>query len=201
MDKRQENSLKSLVNLYTVVIGVALSSAVVQLIDPQKGLASINLKNGALFLAFVITLMPFYHGALRHLDDAYLENPNSPVKDGALIVDFLLLFLHGLVFVVLSLMFEKPSHFAWIVTAILIIDVVWGVFAYFASASGEKSAVGKWVIINLITVLVAGLALYSFDISLSYSGNVEKLALAISVVCILRTLADYCLGWRFYFPK
>ena len=35
-NKRKENSVRSLVNLYTVVIGVALSLSVVSLIDVNK---------------------------------------------------------------------------------------------------------------------------------------------------------------------
>ncbi|MBK9067349.1 MAG: hypothetical protein IPL76_10780 [Gemmatimonadetes bacterium] len=52
------------------------------------------------------TLFPFYHGALRHLDDAYLENENHHIKRGALIFDFLLLFLHAMCFVVLALLIQ-----------------------------------------------------------------------------------------------
>src|SRR5207253_2832610 len=133
--KRMENSVKSLVELYTVVIGVALSLAVVSLIDLNKGLDVITLPSTLLFIAFIATLFPFYHGALRHLDDAYIENDDRRIKDGALVLDFVLLFLHAVAFVVLSLLLKKPGQFAWVLAVVLSIDVIWGVFAHFASSA------------------------------------------------------------------
>ena len=148
-NKRKENSVKSLVNLYTVVIGVALTQAVAGLIDPQKGLDSLSLSSTFLFFAFIATLFPFYHGALRHLDDAYVENDNEHIKDGALVVDFALLFFHSLVFVILSQLLKKPGHFAWVLIALISIDVLWGIFAHFASSSTSTlTAESKWTIIN-----------------------------------------------------
>lgn len=118
-NKRKENSLRSLTSLYTVVIGVALSSSILKLIDPNQGLSSLTVTSTLLFLAFICTLFPFYHGALRHLDDAYIENDSDHIKDGALILDFLLLFFHGMAFVVLSLMLTKPGDFAVVLLAVL----------------------------------------------------------------------------------
>lgn len=198
MDRKQ-NSVRSLANLYTVVIGVALSSAVVNLIDAPDGLRSITWVNGLLFLSFISTLIPFYHGALRHLDDAYIENTGN-IKDGALILDFLLLFLHGIAFVILSLLLSNPSHFAWMITAVLVIDVGWAVFAHFGSSrdGGEE---WKWLLINLFISIPLGTSLYIFNVTLEPYEDPRKLALAIVSVCVVRTLLDYIFCWRFYFPE
>jgi len=201
-NNKKANSVRSLVNLYTVVIGVALSLAVVGLVDPQKGLQSVTLSSALLFLSFVVTLFPFYHGALRHLDDAYLENENSHIKDGALVVDFMLLFFHGLGFVILSLLLQNPAHFAWVLIVLLGIDVVWGVFVHFGSSSiSNLSAEAKWTLINLIFVLVGGWYLVAQDIYLSDLTSPIKLSLPILIACTLRTLADYISCRSFYFPK
>lgn len=119
-----ENSIKSLVNLYTVVIGAALSLAIARTINFTTGLTSVSGVSLLLFLCFVITLFPFFHGALRHLDDAFIENVNPNIRTGALIIDFALLFLHALAFVVLSQLLKHPSHFAWFLIAVLAIDVL-----------------------------------------------------------------------------
>lgn len=201
-NKRRANSVRSLVNLYTVIIGVALSLAVVTLVDPATGLASVTLTSFLLFIAFIGTLFPFYHGALRHLDDAYIENDNQHIKDGALVVDFFLLFFHALGFVVLSLLLKKPGHFAWVLVALLAIDVIWGVFAHFASSSKHGlTAESKWTIINFVFVGAAVWYLVAYDIYLMELPDPVKLAIPIVFACSIRTLADYVWCRTFYFPK
>lgn len=208
-NQKLANSLKSLVNLYTVVIGAALSLAVVAVIDPTSGLASVTAPALLLFFAFLATLIPFFHGALRHLDDAYLENTGNHAKNGALIVDYALLFIHGLGFLVLALLLKNPAHFAWVLAAILMIDVIWGGFAFFVSAS-EDSAVPRWTLINLIFVagLVVFLAYHRLWPTLSNEAAPDRpwsdpvlIALVLFFACLIRTTIDYAWCRDFYFPN
>lgn len=200
--ERMINSVKNLINLYTVVIGVALSLAIAGLIDPKKGLESVTLSATLLFASFVATLLPFYHGALRHLDDTYIENENPHIKNGAFIIDFLLLFLHGIAFVVLSLLVSNPSHFIWILVGLLSIDVLWGVFTHFGSSSyGPYIAEWKWALINFVFIILSVGYLIMNDIYLSNISNPKKLSLLIFIVCLLRTIIDYVWCRTFYFPK
>lgn len=200
--KPRENSIRSLVSLYTVVIGVALSLAVVGLIDVHTGLESITGSSVLLFVAFIATLFPFYHGALRHLDDAYLENDNAHIKDGALVIDFILLFLHALAFVVLSLLLNRPTHFAWVLVALLAVDVVWAVFTHFGSSSlSTLTAESKWAIINIVFVGAGAWYLIAHDIYLHELSEPIKLAIPIAFACVIRSLADYSWCRKLYFPK
>lgn len=199
---KRERSVKSLTSLYTVVIGVALSRAVLEVVDAERGLNSVTLSTSLLFLAFAATLFPFFHGALRHLDDVYVENDNSYVRDGALIVDFALLFVHALAFVVLSLLLKKPSHFAWVLIALLSIDVVWGVFAFFGSSSKKGlNAEAKWTLINFVFIGVGSIFLYLNNINLVDVQDPMKLALPIAFACCLRSIIDYAWCKDFYFPR
>lgn len=201
-ERKRENAVKNLVNLYTVVIGVALSLAVTEVLQGGRGLEGITLSDALLFVAFIGTLVPFYHGALRHLDDAYVENQNDHIKDGALVIDFVLLFLHAVAFMLLALLIRKPSHFAWVLIVILSIDVLWGVFAHFASSSrGEFSAESKWTVINFFFVGVSTWYLIGNDIYLSTAVEPIKLAIPIWFVCILRSMVDYIWCRKFYFPR
>lgn len=166
-NKKKENSVKSLMSLYTVVIGVALSLSIVTLIDPKEGLTSVRLSPMLLFISFIMTLFPFYQGAQRHISDAYIENNNSHIRDGALLIDFVLLFFHGIAFVVLALLLSKPSNFAWVLIILFAIDVVWGLFVYFGpSAKSTHNAEGKWALINLLFVLLVASYLIVNDIYL-----------------------------------
>jgi hypothetical protein len=201
MSSKRQNAVRSLSSLYTVVIGVALSLSAVQLVNRSGGILSIPLAELLLFLSFIFTLVPFYHGALRHLDDAYLENSNLHIRAGALILDVLLLISHGMVFVVLSLLLAKPGQFAWLLVAVLAVDVVWGALVYYgASTHSKDGAEGKWALINLIFVVVSGVLLLSFDIGLQLQVDPTKVSAGVFAVSLLRTIADYGLCWAFYFP-
>jgi hypothetical protein len=202
ISKKKENAVRSLVSLYTVVIGVALSVSVVTLVDPRVGLSAVTAGSMLLFGAFVATLLPFYHGALRHLDDAYLENESTQIRDGALIVDFLLLFFHAMAFVVLALLLHRPSDFAWVLITVLTIDVLWAIFTYFASSSAAPGgAEGKWGFINLMFVGVAVIYLMNQGIYFG-TGRPDdaKIAVPIFVFAVIRTVVDYVWCRKFYFP-
>ncbi|MEE9424122.1 MAG: hypothetical protein V3V18_03995 [Methylococcales bacterium] len=201
-NKKKENSIKSLINLYTVVMGVALSMSITTLIDPQVGLTSVRMSALLLFTSFILTLLPFYHGALRHLDDAYIENASQQVKDGVLVFDFLLLLLHAMAFVVLSLLIQVPNHFAWLLCAVFLIDVIWAVFAHFGTTSdGENVAEWKWAVINFIFILVVVSYLVYNEIYFDPVTNPIGLAMLIMAASLIRTLVDYIWGKDFYFPK
>ena len=201
-NKKLENSVKSLVNLYTVVIGASLSIAVAGAIDINKGLLSLTTSTMFLFIAFVATMFPFFHGALRHLDDAYIENENDHIKPGAWIIDFSLLFLHALAFLVLSQLLNKPVDFAWFLISLLAIDVVWGVFTFFGSSSPAKlSPEIRWAIINLFFIGLVAIYLVSDDIYLGWQGDSGKLAVLICIACVLRSVGDYLWCHDVYFPN
>ncbi len=198
---KKTNSVRSLQTLYTVVIGVALSSATVNLIS-SGDLTQITLQSVLLFLSFSLTLIPFFHGAMRHLDDAYLENDNKHIKNGALLFDFLLLFIHGIVFVILSFFIKESITFLLVLLGILTIDVVWGAFAHFASSSkGSQNAEAIWVWINLVFISLYVVYLSHTDILSTGNYYQTNLAVIICVGCLLRTVVDYALGWKFYFPE
>lgn len=200
-NKKLENSIKSLVNLYTVVIGASLTLAVANAIDVHAGLGSVSSISIFLFISFVATLFPFFHGALRHLDDAFIESPNSNIKAGALIIDFALLFLHALAFVVLSQLLQRPAHFAWVLIVILSIDVVWGVFAHFGSSSGGRvSAEWKWTIINFVFIAIIAAYMVSNDIYLNFAQDTLKHAVLLMIACLLRSAVDYVSCKDLYFP-
>jgi hypothetical protein len=201
-NKRKENSVKSLINLYTVVMGLSLSLAISRLINPEKGIQSVTVYSGLLFIAFLATLIPFYHGALRHLDDAYIENDNLHIKNGALLIDFVLLLFHGIGFVILAALIALPNHFAWALIGLFSVDVVWGVFTHFGPSSQHKfSAESKWAIINCFFVLLAVAYLKSANIYLEPIEDPSKIALLLAVTCVGRSLVDYLWAQDFYFPK
>jgi hypothetical protein len=195
----RENSVRSLSNIYTVVIGVAVSIAVAGVIDKDRGLSSVTWSSGFLFIAFVVTLLPFCHGALLHLDRTYFD-ASKEAEPGALIIDFVLLFFHALAFVVLAVLLKNPPDFAWVLVVVLLIDVVWGIFAHFSrSEKNAMSAPGRWALINFVFVGLGVLLLYTQDIGLGQQSS-PKIAFVVLIGCAMRTLVDYAWCKSFYFP-
>lgn len=199
--EKLHNSAKSLCQLYTVIVGVALSMSVRTLVGKSDGILAINWISILLFWSFIVTIVPFYHGALRHIDDEYIADTSGARKVGALIYDFLLLLLHGLTFVVLSLLIDTPNQFAWVLIAVLAIDVAWGLFVHFASSNENRCcAEGKWATINGIFVVLGAGLLFANDIFLGEIETKRALSAYVAIGCSLRTVADYKMCWGFYFP-
>src|SRR5437879_12191265 len=90
-----ERSVDSIQKIYAVVIALAISQAIQSLLKEPRGAADLSferLSSGLpAFIAFLVTLVPFWHGMNRHLDRCYLEKPNSIVQ-GALLLDFVTFF-------------------------------------------------------------------------------------------------------------
>ena len=198
MSDAMPKAVRGLENLYTVIIGVALSIAVVTLLGDQKALSAISLSSGALFGGFIVTLFPFYHGALRHLDEAY--SPPKTIKHGALVIDFFLLFGHALAFVVLSLLIGRPSQFIWVLMIVLVVDVVWGFVMYLVSPA-EHSTEAKWSLINVVFVIVAMIYMVQHQFYMQDVADPVVLAVPAALLCLLRTIIDYVWCGAFYFPK
>lgn len=85
-----ERPVRHLQGLYTVVVGLALAVAMTNLLD-QEAAFPVRLEVLPYLLAYLVTLVPFYHGALQHLDIAYIEDPDTSTKPGALLADWGLL--------------------------------------------------------------------------------------------------------------
>jgi hypothetical protein len=91
-NKAIERSVDSVARIYAIIIGLALAESIRTLIVKNANgavdLSLTTLWSGApAFLAFVFTLVPFWHGMNRHLDRSYLEKEENGVE-GALLLDF-----------------------------------------------------------------------------------------------------------------
>ena len=89
----RSNSVKQLCDLYRVVIAIAAGLAFHSIIDANARPLPIKFQEILTFFAFVITVIPFFHGAVRHLFATYVEDGGSSrVKYWAILVDYYLLF-------------------------------------------------------------------------------------------------------------
>ena len=188
-----QESVKTLKQLYGVVMGLGLTTALRHLVkvDEHAGTTAV-LDTAAIpwVIVICVTLLPFYHGATRHMDDAYVLSPTR-IRAGAVLLDYSLLFLGAASFFWLSLVVGNHSLFCWGYIATLAIDIVWALSAIFLVAAGQYAV--RWLAINAFVVVFILLVKYT---PLLDSAPPEWLVL----VACLRTVIDYWMCWPTYFP-
>lgn len=200
MGRARENSVRNLQTLYSIVVVLALESAIAALIDPDRDGLPIRVELVPPLLTFLVTVIPFYHGALRHLDDHYLEQEGRHVREGALFVDFLLLFLEGGIFFAMVALAAKPSLFAYAYFMLLLADILWS-FIFLLALSRKVSrefAAYTWSLVNF-GGSIAVLAFLIVAAFLSFPPAV--LAWGVLIIAVLKTAADYTFSWKHYFPR
>ena len=145
-------------------------------------------------------MIPFYHGAMRHLFYTYVESGGSTrIKSGALLIDFVLLFLEGCLFVMMGNLVPVTIKLGWSAVFLLILDTIWGLLAWIALTGAQaQSTEKKWLKINIPTAL-AITAILKLSSSIFHNREIA-IQVAILLVVTLRTITDYSLCWRFYFP-
>jgi hypothetical protein len=194
-DKVIERSVDSIQKIYAVVIALAISQSFQSLLKEPSGGALLGFAaiSPALpsFLAFLVTLVPFWHGMNRHLDRCYLEK-TSDVVQGALLLDFVVFFVEaGCLFAAAWSLRSGIESFAYL-GVLLSIDTVWAFVSHQIHYKGQKSNAIRWSLINLIAMSCAiGIVAFPF----------ESKPIVLMVVAILRSVADYGICWNFYFPR
>src|SRR5438067_3496175 len=192
-DKATERSVDSIARIYAVVTALAISQTVQTLLkDPASAIVnSATLLAGTpAFIAFLFTLVPFWHGMNRHLDRCYLEK-NETVVRGALLFDFVVFFGEaGLLFAAGFTLRSGLTSF-YFLGALLLVDMIWGAISHQIHFAGKKSHVVKWSAINVAAGFLAFLVVeFPFN----------QKTVVLMGVAILRSIADYALCWNFYFP-
>ncbi len=211
-ERKQESSVRHLEALFAIVSGLALTEAVSELArETDNGLPTI--RTVMLMVAFLATIMPFFHGALRHLDEDYLIEPKATMKSFALPVDFVLLFLESVIVLGMAHRLANPGNFLAFLVFLLVVDIIWSlvmpliidgesiglVLRRFWPRRGfskdPETAWGQNNIAFLPIAIVIWASIDHFNPSLSWG------AFFVMVFALARTASDYRVGWPFYFPK
>ena len=201
MTNARENSVKQLSEIYNVVTGVALTLAIMNIVDSNASL--IPIKSGLVainFLTFAAIIVPFHHGAVRHLYATYVEDGGSSrIMRGALALDFFILFAEACLFVALAVLLERANLFTSALIALLIVDCTWGFLANLAFTGAQaQKAERTWSLINLFTAALLSL-LYIFGPKILSGWDID-MEIAVFVICLVRSIIDYYSSWDFYFP-
>ena len=189
-------TVRNLENLYAVVVAVGLTLAVQQIVAVESGTVSFRWNVLPSLLAFIVTLVPFSHGAERHLEDAYIDNPREGANPRRLLFDFGILFLEACVLLGAAAVIGYPRALLIALIVLWVIDIIWGVAA--RAIFRLRDEVLTWAKINLVAVAVFSLLLLAANLADLSDVAVAAILLVISVV---RTGVDYATSWNFYFPE
>ena len=199
----RSNSVKQLCDLYRVVIAIAVGVAFTKIIDVSSTPVPIKVGNLPTFVAILITIIPFFHGAVRHLFATYVEDGGSSrIKNWAILVDYYILFLNGGFFVALAWTIGSTKDFLWVFTGVLALDSIWGLLAYlgFAGSNSQKAEM-KWAVINFFAVAVLVVLLIAWDALIANGLTDSRMAQLIAVIAVIRSAIDYFTSIEFYCPK
>jgi hypothetical protein len=181
-----------------VVVAIALTLGIERLL-PSLTSSSNVVRTGSLplLVALVVTAIPFYHGALRHLDVVYVEQRDVRPRPFAVLVDFFLLFMESCVILALAASTTRPGYFAVFYATLLLVDVLWAIVATTVLVEGSSlKTQNAWLIINLCTL--AGLASILVPLWVADAASDSALRAVLLCFALGRTTADYARSWRFY---
>ncbi len=195
-------SVQSLQRVYGFIvasaIGIALTKLVVNPGTQVPDLTRLFTEEGLLFASFIATVVPFFHGMNRHLDDVYAlrrmpktpRGPHPQPRPGAIMLDiFVFVVEAGLLYLLASAVLNRQSFFL-LFTTLLGVDVLWACITWLIT---ESKAI-NWAAINVVALLAVLVCR-----GLTQLTPASLLILLTSIV-LLRAVCDYLVNWKFYFP-
>ncbi len=188
--------LDILLYLYSVVMALALTTAVSILVAPEGkvlNLFNISAESAAIFGAFFVTLVPFYHGASIYLLQAHRNSPPTKKRGGAL-VDFFAFALEAVIFYAMAKSTTQLEVFIIWFGALLLLDTFWVSFTYFKSQTEKEQAPKWWVVLN------GGMLLVLILLWNPATTGGTQLYLILFAAAVIRTVIDYWKCYDHYFP-
>jgi len=201
----RESSMRHLQNLYSTTVGIGLSVGLLRLLQIwTEDTISVQsrLTNSLLFGAMLITLVPFYHGGLVHLDVTYIKKDSAGHgKNGAHLFAFVILFLESCLLVTSAFLscYQKITPFAVMLAILLVVDVLWALATHlWLGTANDKQKIGlRWALINFVSLMVVTPMLF---VTNHYAVPDLWFASGLLAGSLIRTCCDYKFCWEFYYP-
>lgn len=187
-----------------VVAGLAIASGLQQFVFNESGDMRVggSIVEIFLFAIFVTTVVRFVHGAMRHFDRTYSEQPETVNwQISQPIWDFIGLGFEAFIFFILAYSLANHSRFINYYLVLLLVDCFWLFIISLPDVKRFWSANRKWwTIANLIVLVPAGGGVVFFMIRGVELYPSWLLWVFIGTV-IAHTIMDYPLNWRVYFGR
>jgi hypothetical protein len=198
-------TVETLQRFYSVIIAIALTSGLAKFITAlefsDSTLESVSLV--ALGIAFLSTVVPFYHGMERHLYITHILEPTvgKGGKPIPLLVDILAFIGEGGILFAMGRKLDQPIAFLPLWTALLIVDITWTLIVWRV----ERGTRPIWARNNFIWLCIAwaiwlGSPWILMKTGVSLPNQIPVMVWLIALVEIGRSVTDYKENWGFYFP-
>lgn len=194
-EKVVERSVDNVQRIYAVIIALAISQAIQNLLkSPGSTTVDLSLKQVSdglpAFVAFLVTLVPFWQGMNRHLDRCYLEK-QAGVRQRVILFDFAVFLLEAIFLFAAGWSIKSDIETFYWLGALLGVDMIWALPSHYIHFPGTRSHAVKWSAINVCAIFIAFLVVeYSF----------QHKQLVLMVIALGRSIADYVFCGDFYFP-
>lgn len=189
-----ERSVNTIQSIYAVVIALAISEAAQSFLTDAHGKVILRvtwpLAGLSALIAFLVTLVPFWHGMNRHLDRCYLEKKGS-IRRWAIPIDFFVFIVEAVLLFAAGLSLKSGIDTFIYLGVLLSFDMIWAGASHRIHFRGHKSHAYWWSLINVVTICGA-----VFVAARPF--NAEPFTLM--VMAVLRSVADYVVCRDFYFP-
>jgi hypothetical protein len=193
-----KRSLDSLQRIYSVIIALAITTGLKNFLSDSSEQFHYYYERLPMFVALFLTAVPFVHGMNRHLDKTLariIAEPQKPYLFRFIVFDFIFFSVESCIFYILA--FLVKGNLLTFFTAWLAVHVTDSVWIAVTLTSKPNAAARRslliWLTINGL-VFVATLAVIRLIPGLSCTG------LLLMTIAVVRTIADYALGWGLYFP-
>lgn len=190
------NSVEGLKILYMVVAGLALATGLEQFVLTESGQLKIEwpILSFVFFVIFITTVVRFVHGAMRHFDRTYSEQPETiNWQFSQPLLDFLGLGMEAFIFFMLAYSLGNHWRFINYYLVLLLVDCLW---LFIISLPNVKhywrEPRRNWTIANLVVLVPTVVSIIFFPSWL--------LGVFIGTVAA-HTIMDYPLNWRVYFGR
>ncbi len=206
MDEQEsitERTARHLQSLYVVGAGLGVAFALEGMIRGVGSDPSLEWDTVPVVVAFLATVIPFFHGAMLYMD--------TEIRGRAtvVLVDFLALFSQTVLFFVMAEFVREPTSFAiaWIV--LLAVDVAWVLWLMTPIPRHSKGQDADpifrhylpWAVINSVCILVLLAVLAFVPTNDGGTGPDLRLGLILMSIALGRTAADYGFSRAVYFEK
>jgi hypothetical protein len=199
-------NIKILENFYSFLISFALTQATMKLADGwiADGISMNTLGRGILYTSLLITIVPFYQGMSRFLYVTHVVRPVEKPDSRAtpMLLDIYVFLLMSCLLFAMGRFLDHPITFFYLWSILLGLDIAWDILVWWI----QKGRRPTWAGNNFIWLCLAWLywwALAFFaplPLPLSLEAVAPLTAYGFVLFEIARTIFDYRINWRFYFP-
>lgn len=202
-NKAVEASIRILENFYSFLISFALTQATYKLItswQSEQGWQAVG--DSILYTSFLVTLVPFYQGMNRFLYETHVVRPleKPTTRSSPLLFDIWAFILMASLLFVMGWSINSPYIFFYAWSALLIVDIVWTTLVWVVQGSRKPI----WAVNNLLFLALAWvywIFIYVLSGMQSFDKDVlSTLIYGFVVFEVARSIRDYNINWKFYFP-